>query len=457
MSVPFHATDWYALERDLLSTTLRIEAAGFPMNRSKAQALLAELQDAEAENAAALQLMLPPQDEIEVFIPKRNNKTKNYVAGVPFHKHREVGFNPASGAQFHSRMLVRYGVWPSTVTTKTGAPSVTAAVLATLPWPEAETLHHLKVATKRVGMLSGPNGFLTKLADDDRLHTVYHTLGTITGRCSHAPNAAQVPAIQKQKVQQPDGSTVEEPLIGASGAWGVEFRRLFHAPDGWTLVGVDLKGLEARVLAHYLAIWDGGDYARLVTGGADLHAINQLNTGTSTRAAAKRLFFATIFGCGNRKAGTIVDPSEDDDATLTQLGKITKDALIAGITGFAELFQWLDAMPDDALPGLDGRPIFGRKRHARVNTIIQSAGAIISKRWIVLTDQALHDAGLRWDTDFQIAAWVHDELVIACRPEIAEQIAEIAKRCAVLAGEYYHLDCPMAADAHIGSTWADVH
>ena len=85
------------------------------------------------------------------------------------------------------------------------------------------------------------------------------------------------------------------------------------------------------------------------------------------------------------------------------------------------------------------------------------AGAITSKRWIVLTDQALHDAGLRWDTDFQIVAWVHDELVIACRPEIAEQIAEIAKRCAVLAGEYYHLDCPMAADAHIGSTWADVH
>ena len=42
MSVPFHATDWYALERDLLSTTLRIESAGFPMNRSKAQALLAD-------------------------------------------------------------------------------------------------------------------------------------------------------------------------------------------------------------------------------------------------------------------------------------------------------------------------------------------------------------------------------------------------------------------------------
>lgn len=261
--IPFYDTDWYALERDLLDVTEKMTVAGFPVNRSKAQALLAELQDAEAAKAAALQLMLPPQDEIGIFIPKRNNKTKGYVAGVPFHKRKVVSFNPGSGAQFYSRMMVRYGAWPSTVTTKTGAPSVTAAVLATLDWPEAETLHHLKVATKRITMLDGPNGFLTKLGDDDRLHTIYHTLGTITGRASHQPNVAQVPAIQKKKVQQADGSTVEEPLIGAPGHWGVEFRSLFHAPADLVLVGVDLMGLEARVLAHYLAIWDHGEYTRL--------------------------------------------------------------------------------------------------------------------------------------------------------------------------------------------------
>jgi hypothetical protein len=223
------------------------------------------------------------------------------------------------------------------------------------------------------------------------------------------------------------------------------------------LGGVDLIGLEARVLAHYLAAWDGGAYRGLVTGGADLHLINQQNTGTSTRAMAKRLLYATIYGCGNRKAGTIVDPVEDDDAVLEGIGKTAKDALIAGIRGFAELFAWLDGMADDELPGLDGRIIFGRKRHARVNTLIQSSGAIIAKRWIVLTDAALHDAGLRWDTDYQIVAWIHDELQIACRPELAEQVAAITRRCAVEAGEYYHLDCPIAADSKTGTEWAQVH
>jgi DNA polymerase I len=228
--------------------------------------------------------------------------------------------------------------------------------------------------------------------------------------------------VLKAKVAQPDGSTVEGVLYNAAGHWGHEFRSLFHAPDGMVLVGVDLIGLEARILAHYLATWDFGAYTGLVTGGADLHLINQQNTGASTRAAAKRLLYATIFGCGNRKAGTIVQPDEDDDGILEGIGKAAKDALIAG---FAELFAWLDAMPDHALPGLDGRSVFGRKRRARVNTLIQSSGAIVSKRWIVPTDQALHDAGLRWDTDFQIVAWIHDELQIARRPELAEQVAAI--------------------------------
>ena len=233
MSAPFFDTSWYRLERALVLITEKITAAGFPMYRERAVALLAELHEAEGALAEALQPALPPQDKIEIFIPKRNNHTKGYVAGVPFRKHQMVAFNPNAPQQFYDRMMLRYGKWPSTVVTKAGAPSVTAAVLATLPFPEAEPLLHLKVATKRIGMLAGDNGYLTKLADDDRLHTVYHTLGTITGRASHQPNVAQCPGVLKAKVAQPDGTVIEEPLFGAPGHWGVEFRSLFHAPDGW--------------------------------------------------------------------------------------------------------------------------------------------------------------------------------------------------------------------------------
>ncbi len=193
MSAPFFDTSWYRLERALVSITEKITAAGFPMYRECAVALLAELHEAEGALAEALQRALPPQDKVEIFVPKRNNRTKGYEAGVPFRKHKMVAFNPNAPQQFYDRMMLRYGKWPSTVMTKAGAPSVTAAVLATLPFPEAEPLLHLKVATKRIGMLADDNGYLTKLADDDRLHTAYHAIGTIAGRASHQPNVAQCP------------------------------------------------------------------------------------------------------------------------------------------------------------------------------------------------------------------------------------------------------------------------
>ena len=61
-----------------------------------------ELHEAEGALAEALQLALPPQDKVEIFIPKRNNHTKGYVAGVPFRKHKMVGFNPNAPQQFTS-------------------------------------------------------------------------------------------------------------------------------------------------------------------------------------------------------------------------------------------------------------------------------------------------------------------------------------------------------------------
>jgi len=38
-----------------------------------------------------------------------------------------------------------------------------------------------------------------------------------------------------------------------------------------------------------------------------------------------------------------------------------------------------------------------------------------------------------------------------------EELAKWLELAAKFAGEYYHLRCPIAAEAKIGSTWADVH
>ena len=40
---------------------------------------------------------------------------------------------------------------------------------------------------------------------------------------------------------------------------------------------------------------------------------------------------------------------------------------------------------------------------------------------------------------------------------IVNNLAKWLELAAKMAGEYYHLRCPIAAEAKIGQTWADVH
>ena len=64
------------------------------------------------------------------------------------------------------------------------------------------------------------------------------------------------------------------------------------------------------------------------------------------------------------------------------------------------------------LRGLDGRILHVRSPHSALNLLLQSAGAIICKQWIVLTEQMLYEQGLRhgWDGDYAFMAWVHKAL-----------------------------------------------
>jgi len=49
---------------------------------------------------------------------------------------------------------------------------------------------------------------------------------------------------------------------------------------------------------------------------------------------------------------------------------------------------------------------------------------------------------------------VHDELVVCCRPAIAEQVGELLVRHACKAGEPYGFRVPLAAEFKIGRDWA---
>ena len=101
-----------------------------------------------------------------------------------------------------------------------------------------------------------------------------------------------------------------------------------------------------------------------------------------------------------------------------QLGQELRRKFLDAIPGLEPL---IDAVKhkvrcNGRLRGLDGRPIFCKAEHASLNYLLQSAGAIISKRWVVIGQEMLDAAGLTYDIDYTRCAYVHDEVQLSVIP-----------------------------------------
>ena len=114
-----------------------------------------------------------------------------------------------------------------------------------------------------------------------------------------------------------------------------------------------------------------------------------------SRRDVKTLTYAFIYGAGDQKLGHSLHP-ELSDAQKKQLGQELRRKFLDAIPGLEPL---IDAVKQKVrtsgrLRGLDGRPVFCRAEHASLNYLLQSAGAIISKRWVVV-GQGLLDGALQ--------------------------------------------------------------
>jgi DNA polymerase I-like protein with 3'-5' exonuclease and polymerase domains len=287
---------------------------------------------------------------------------------------------------------------------------------------------------KRIGQLAEGDQAWLKLVRKGKIHGSVNTNGAVTGRATHAyPNISQVPS--------------------SNSPYGLEFRELFTVPAGWTLVGADASGLELRCLAHFMAKWDGGQYGEVLLTG-DIHTMNQEAAGLETRPQAKTFIYAFLYGAGDAKIGSIVGggPAE---------GKKLKTRFLAKTPALKRLKDAVgDAAKRGHLIGLDGRILHVRSQHAALNTLLQSAGAIICKKWLVILEERLQIQGFKhgWDGDYAFCAWSHDEVQIACRtPEIATVIAWFATKAVEQAGAHFNFRCPLAGEAKVGSHWGETH
>ena len=216
------------------------------------------------------------------------------------------------------------------------------------------------------------------------------------------------------------------------------------------MVGADLSGIELRMLAHYLSKYDS-HFADVLLNG-DIHQVNADKVGVSRRQI-KTITYAWCYGAGNEKIGHSYDP-QLSSAKAKKKGKEIREAFVDAIPGMSDL---LEAIDEKAKLGwvrsIDDRKIILDSPHKCLNYLLQSGAGVIAKRWLLINYNTIKQTKLCASQ----LAFIHDELQFECSKEHAEDLSTSLVYSAAAAGEYYNLRIPIAAEAKIGSNWAEVH
>lgn len=427
------------IEHEAHRICLEQSSYGFKFNYEKAKALesklneeIAVLQD-EIKSILGGDFLIP----LEVKVPKqtRNMKTGRITAGAAYTKLKFKEFNPTSRHDLTTRLIERCG-WKPREFGADGKPTLSEEILDKVDLPIFKSISRMFMIQKRLGSLSEGRGSWLNFYNEETgaIHGQVDTLGTGTHRCTHKrPNLGQIPSVR--------------------APYGKECRELFTVQDGWKLFGTDASGLELRMLAHYMHPFDNGEYADVILNG-DIHTVNQEAAGLPTRNNAKTFIYALLYGAGNEKIGSIVNGSSQKGAQLkrkffdnTPAMKILTDK----VKDAAEHRGYVKS--------LDGRIIPVRSAHSALNFLLQSAGAITCKYWMVEFHRLLKERGYISGVDFKQSAYVHDELQIAFNPEriSGDELGAISKEAMVNAGKKLGVRIPLDIGYDVGDSYAETH
>ena len=342
------------------------------------------------------------------------------TAVAPFSRIDFPMFNLGSRQQI-GRHLQYFGWKPKQFTEK-GQAIVDESVLSTVvDIPEAALIGQYLMIQKRIAQVQS---WIEAVNKDGRVHGYVNPNGAVTGRMTHSsPNMGQIPAVYSP--------------------YGRECRDVWIVPEGYKLVGMDAAQLELRMLAHYMN--DEGYTNEILNG--DIHTANQLAAGLETRDLSKTFIYAFLYGAGDEKIGSIVGGTKRD-------GKRLKEEFLRNTPALAILRERVGvAAGRGYVLGLDRRRVYVRSAHAALNTLLQSAGAIVMKKALCL----LNEYAILWGIDYRFIGNIHDEIQTEVRADKAEVFGRLATSCMQAAGEHYGLNCPLAGDYKVGDTWADTH
>ncbi len=265
-----------------------------------------------------------------------------------------------------------------------------------------------------------------------RLHPDYMQNGAYSGRMSCSdPNIQQIPRDK-------------------------EFRECFSAPSGRKLVIADYSQIELRVIAQI-----SGDERMIEAykNGEDLHKLtaslisgkDMKDVTKEERQAAKAVNFGLVFGMGaaglqNYAADVYGVSMTLDEANLFRM------RFFRGYKGVEAWHKQINRTSNSISRTLAGRKFIFTENTApssRYNTPVQGSAADILKNALGMLHVKLIDK------DAFIVAAVHDEIVIECSEENAQDIALLLKETMEEAGAKYVKDLPIVAEAGVADSWAE--
>ncbi len=383
------------------------EKNGFAFDMMKAQQLLAKLKE------DIYDLEQWSLEEFEPTIVEMKTKIK------------EIPFNIGSRQQIADR-LMKKGWKPKQFTDKKNI-IINEAVLKTIKEPElkltAERFSKYFLLQKRAVMVES---WIDACDNDNRVHGKVMTLRTITGRMAHnSPNMAQVPA-----VYSPYGKDCR-------GLWTIS------DPMKYKLVGTDASGLELRCLAHYL---NDTTYTDEILNG-DIHTKNMELAGLANRDQAKTFIYAFLYGAGAEKIGKIVGAGKEQGNSLIK-------RFLSNLPSLRRLREQVESVSRRGkIKAIDGRYLKVRSPHSALNTLLQGAGAIVCKQWLLHIITRVYNKKL----DAKLVASVHDEYQFEVANKDVNEFCSITKIAMKETEKTLKLRCPLDNDYKVGVTWAETH
>tara|TARA_R100000482_G_C5085893_1_gene128376 strand:- start:288 stop:866 length:579 start_codon:yes stop_codon:yes gene_type:complete len=179
----------------------------------------------------------------------------------------------------------------------------------------------------------------------------------------------------------------------------------------------------------------------------DVHTANQRAAGLKTRDQAKTFIYAFLYGAGPAKIGKVVGGSASTGQRLISKFLSNMPALKVLRSNVSEAAQ------SGTIKGLDGRRLHIRSEHAALNTLLQGAGAIVCKQWLVQINEKVRRSGV----DAKLVASVHDEYQFEVAKPDVQRFCKLTKEAMYQTQKIFNFKCDLDSDYKVGNNWSETH